>query len=62
MNFYKTLIEHLKCNVVIPGKERGDCVCSRCHCREQYDGINCGNFNCTYMQENVCKRNGVGKR
>ena len=49
------------CYIVIPGKDRGDCICSRCQCREQYHGVNCGDFNCSYVEENICKRNGEGK-
>ena len=55
------LLENLKCNITIPGKDRGVCVYTRCQCREQYDGVNCGDFSCTYVHENICKRNGVGK-
>ena len=45
----------------VPGKDRGNCVCGRCKCREQFDDDNCGANNCTYVEKNICKKNGVRK-
>lgn len=40
------------------GKYRGVCICNRCQCREQFDGYNCGENNCTYVEKNKCKKIG----